>query len=247
MSDQCQILTVGQLLEGVRTVTETRNFKLQRYEVSTYDVKPAHCNCDVAEVQLNPVTETVDCKQLISHVMARGLAVHETAEECLSQSLWNLIQTLQNGDPFVEGKCNTGCTSVKHRAKAGSLWRFNSNGMLFHEEQVYISEEVSVRAEILKQHHDDALVRHFRVECTLELVACKYYWISMIKDVRAYIDLCDICQRVKVATHCPSGELQSLPQPGGLWQEVTMNFITDLPLSKHVRVNLDVDHRGMNN
>ena len=129
-------------------------------------------------------------------------------------------------------KCNAGCTPAKRKAKAGSPWRFDSKGLLFHSEQLYVPEEVSVRAEILKQHHDDVLAGHFGIERTLELVARKYYWISMIKDVKAYVASCDVCQRVKVPQHCPYGELQALPQPERPWQQVTMDFITGLPPSK---------------
>ena len=54
----------------------------------------------------------------------------------------------------------------------------------------------------------------------------------MIKDVKAYIASCNVCQRVKVPRHRPYGELQVLPQLEGPWQQVTMDFITGLPPSK---------------
>ena len=51
-----------------------------------------------------------------------------------------------------------------------SLWRFNSEDLLFHNKQVYVLKEESVRAELLKLHHNDVLVRYFDVERTLKLL-----------------------------------------------------------------------------
>ena len=113
-----------------------------------------------------------------------------------------------------------------------SLWRFNSEDLLFYNKQLYVSEEESVRAELLKLHYNDVLVRHFSVKKTLKLLTQKYYWIDMYADVKEYIALCDICQRVKVSQHHSYSEMQVLSQLKKLWKEVIMNFITDLSLSK---------------
>ena len=40
---------------------------------------PAQTTCDVAEVQLNPITGTAGCKQLVPRVVAKLMAAHETA------------------------------------------------------------------------------------------------------------------------------------------------------------------------
>ena len=50
--------------------------------------------CNITELQLNSVTETVDCKQLILCIIMRELSIYETAEENFNQSLQKLIQTL---------------------------------------------------------------------------------------------------------------------------------------------------------
>ena len=71
-------------------------------------------------------------------------------------------------------------------------------------------------------------MRHFSVERMLELLTQKYYWIDMYADVKEYIALCDICQRVKVSQHCSYSKMQVLSQSEELWREVTINFITDL-------------------
>ena len=123
---------------------------------------------------------------------------------------------------------------TKHRisTRKSILWRVNFKGLLFHEEQIYVSKEESVRAELLKCYHNDVLAEHFEVERTLELIDHKYYWSDMSKDVKNYVFSYDICQRVKVSRHCLYSKMQVLLQSERSWQKVTMNFITDLSLSK---------------
>ena len=54
----------------------------------------------------------------------------------------------------------------------------------------------------------------------------------MRKDVREYVKTCEVCQRTKVKRHLPYGALSSFPTPSRLWQEIILDFITGLPLSR---------------
>ncbi len=104
--------------------------------------------------------------------------------------------------------------------------------MIEYNESLYVSEDLSVKEELLKHHHNDSLARHFDADKISKLLDRKYYWKSMIKNVKEYIDTCDIYQRVKMKRHLSYDELKSLSQLTDLWKEITMNFITDLSSSK---------------
>jgi hypothetical protein len=54
----------------------------------------------------------------------------------------------------------------------------------------------------------------------------------MKKDIRSYIQGCDICQRNKVENIYPAGLLQPLPIPSQVWTEVSIDFIGGLPISQ---------------
>ena len=43
--------------------------------------------------------------------------------------------------------------------------------------------------------------------------------------------MCYICQNIAIPRHKPYGKLESLPVPEGPWQEVSLDFITQLPSS----------------
>lgn len=73
---------------------------------------------------------------------------------------------------------------------------------------------------------------HFRTKKTLEKVSRHYKWSGMAKDVADYCNDCLRCRRAAAAKHKPYGKLAPLPPPLRPWQEVTLDFITDLPPSK---------------
>lgn len=54
----------------------------------------------------------------------------------------------------------------------------------------------------------------------------------MSKDVRAYIRTCHSCQVSKPRHHRPFGLLVPLPVPSGPFQEISIDFVADLPLAK---------------
>ena len=60
-----------------------------------------HKDCNIAEKQLNSVAETVDCKQLVSHVIIKVLIIHKTIYDFSNKFIVELIKILQQEDEFV--------------------------------------------------------------------------------------------------------------------------------------------------
>ncbi len=112
--------------------------------------------------------------------------------------------------------------------------------MIKYNESLYVSEDLSVREKLLKRHHDNSLAKHFDADKISELLDCKYYWKSMIKDVKKYIDTCNICQKMKMKCHLSYDKLKSLSRFTNSWKEITMNFITNLSFSKWKEVVYDL-------
>ena len=51
----------------------------------------------------------------------------------------------------------------------------------------------------------------------------------MYQDVKMFVNRCAICQYNKYNTHSPYGLLQPLATPNQVWEEISMDFITNLP------------------
>jgi hypothetical protein len=91
---------------------------------------------------------------------------------------------------------------------------------------------VDEKARAIQVCHDSPLSGHFGARRTLEKLQRRYAWKGMRKDVEQYCKDCLICRKSTPARHRPYGPLQPLPIPDYPWEEVTMDFVTELPPSK---------------
>jgi len=66
---------------------------------------------------------------------------------------------------------------------------------------------------------------------TIELITQEYWWPGIIEFVKAYIKGCAVCQttKIKLPVKVP---LKPNKIPQGIWDTITMDFITDLPTLK---------------
>ena len=101
--------------------------------------------------------------------------------------------------------------------------------MLHYQGLLYVPE--IIQTELISRHHDNPLAGHFGIEKTRELIARKYYWPTLCHDVKDYVKGCNVCLASKAVRHKPYGDLQSLPIPTHRWKDLSMDFVTGLPVS----------------
>ena len=70
-----------------------------------------------------------------------------------------------------------------------------------------------IRSELIGKHYNDPLAGHFGIKKIQELLARKYFWPTLQKNVKAYIKGCHICLPSKAVCNKPYGDLQSLLIP----------------------------------
>ena len=133
--------------------------------------------------------------QCVPRTVVRIMAMHESAYGPESKSMIELIKALQEKDAFVRLR-RAGGPMDSRTAKAGE-WSFDTQGLLRCDGKLYVPKEGSAREELLMRNHDDPLAGHFGIDRTQDLISRKYFWRSMPKDIKEYIDSCDICQRTK--------------------------------------------------
>lgn len=108
-----------------------------------------------------------------------------------------------------------------------SEWQLKDDLLCF-KSKLYVPTGV-LRREAVRLNHDDPHAGHFGYLRTLELIRWKYYWPGISRDIKEYVDTCDTCHRIKLVRHKPYGTLNSLPSARGLFTDLTMHFITNMP------------------
>ncbi|MBW0580917.1 hypothetical protein O181_120632, partial [Austropuccinia psidii MF-1] len=72
-----------------------------------------------------------------------------------------------------------------------------------------------------------------RVEKTLKLIKRASYWDGMNQFIKDYVSSCQQCSRNKNIHHKKFGLLKPLQIPSGPWNSLSMDFITQFPLSNN--------------
>lgn len=62
---------------------------------------------------------------------------------------------------------------------------------MHHQGLPYVLEVI--QTELISRHHDNPLADHFGIDITRELIARKYYWLTLHRDVEYYLKGCNIC------------------------------------------------------
>ena len=188
---------------------------------------------------LQPVIDQAESLSRVGEepVMLRSRAAEAlegiTAYDAATTAIRDLICEAQRGSSEAQ--------ALRGRLNKGSLNKHWSDhdGVLKYEGRLYIPPVRAIREELLKRYHDDPYAGHFGALRTTELLKRRYHWPSMGDDVATYVKSCDICQKAKVKRHKPYGEMQPLPKPTRPWEEIAMDFMSGVPLSKRGEVVYD--------
>jgi transposase InsO family protein len=209
---------------------------LERHTLSQLEVGEA--SGELASYRVSAVVTgvttagTAECTQLVPRAVVVAAMSNETAYSTHSHLPPEFLRELQLGDAQAKAVREASEKQADSVSRAGSPWTEGEDGLLQHRNRAYVPSLTPLRREILRRYHDDPMAGHFGREKTLELIRRNYSWPKMNSAVDEYIDGCDVCQRVRARRHKPYGKLSSLPMPDGPWQELTWDFITDLPPSK---------------
>ncbi|MBW0579778.1 hypothetical protein O181_119493 [Austropuccinia psidii MF-1] len=107
----------------------------------------------------------------------------------------------------------------------------SSSQLLLFKDWVVVPNDSTIQLSILQKHHDSPLAGHPGQEKTLKLVKQDFHWSGMTQFIKDYVSSCQQCSRNKNIHHKKFGFLKPLPIPNGPWICLSMDFITQLPLS----------------
>jgi hypothetical protein len=109
----------------------------------------------------------------------------------------------------------------------------NVDGLWYFLDRVAVPADKALRKQIIAECHDHPSAGHLGVTKTLQRVARRFWWPHMGRSVHAYVVACSACQLNKPSSQAPAGLLQPIPIPGDKWEQMTMDLIPGLPLTKN--------------
>jgi len=103
---------------------------------------------------------------------------------------------------------------------------------MLKEGKVYVPKDDKLRAEIIRLYHDMSVGEHGGQWKTTELVTRNFWWLGISREVKQYMEGCDMCQRNKNCMQVPTGKLMLNSIPEKPWSHISADFITKLPLAQ---------------
>ena len=95
--------------------------------------------------------------------------------------------------------------------------------------QVVVPDDLDVKSLLVSELHSVPYSTHLGVQRTISKVRHYFWWKSMAGGIREFVESCPTCQLEKTDHTLRKGSLQSLVLPEAKWQEVSIDFIMDLP------------------
>ena len=91
---------------------------------------------------------------------------------------------------------------------------------------------LKLRQKIIAEAHDTNYGGHPGPERTYLKLSSEWYWPHMLKGIKSYIHDCKPCRRNKPRLTKTPGLLEPLKIPDARWQDISMDFILELPKTK---------------
>ena len=163
---------------------------------------------------------------------SKFFAIHATQTEPHDTLLRQRIKNAQSYDPEVSQALETILKNGDPSLTKGLQdWNLQ-DGIILHRGHIYVPKDADLRRDIVKRYHNHPAIGHPGRWKTYELVSRDFWWPGLSQFTRNYVDGCAICQSTKnkPRTRVP---LQPNPTPTDVWRSITMDFVTDLPISRN--------------
>ncbi len=108
------------------------------------------------------------------------------------------------------------------------------DNVLFKKSLLWVLKQMHMK--LLWKIHDQSSILHFDIRWIIDLVQCFYYWSDHWATIQQYIWNCYVCQRSKASWDDTNDLLQSLLISQQRWQDIAINFITELSLLKNYNI-----------
>lgn len=118
------------------------------------------------------------------------------------------------------------CLSTILDSHGPCLWR---DALLWYKGQLVVPASNELWTLIFQEFYATSKGGHSRFEKNYFHLSSSFYWKGLQKDVKSFVDVCDVWQHYKFSTLSPSGLFQLVLIPSVMWVDISMNFVEGLP------------------
>lgn len=105
------------------------------------------------------------------------------------------------------------------------------DGYLRYRGRLWIPSFEPLTTALIQETHDSVISGHPGRDATMALMTRQFFWPGMSQDVRRFVRNCDVCGRTTIWRTKKQGLLRPLPVPDRVWQEISVDYMVDLPES----------------
>lgn len=105
-----------------------------------------------------------------------------------------------------------------------------TNDLILHKGRIWLPQALPFTSTLLSEYHFTPTGGHMGIAKTLARLTENFYWKGIRQDVERFIASCVDCQHTKYETRKPAGLLCPLPIPLRPWEDLSLDFITGLPV-----------------
>ena len=126
------------------------------------------------------------------------------------------------------------CKSIRTAMAEGRAPGFHvdASGMLRYRGRIVVPEVEHWREMIMRESHCTPYSVHPGSSKMYKDLKQRFWWQPMKADVIQFVARCLVCQQVKAEHQRPSGLNKPLPIPEWTWTDISMDFVTGLPMSR---------------
>jgi hypothetical protein len=187
----------------------------------------------------NVITDALCRKAHCNYLPAVRLTGEESSTRVLpSLSLLNITLTPTLRDEIIAVQKNDeGIDHMKHGMKEGdpkvTCFREDAEGTLWFKERLVVSKKEALKKKILDEAHTSRYSIHPGSTKMDHDLRQQFWWTRMKHEAARYVSECDTYQKVKADYMKPGGLLQLLSILEWKWDDISMDFIADLPTMAH--------------
>ena len=217
---------------SVQALKATESDRLQSSSESESKTSPSPVQDQFISVSLSRTSQESQCTLLSSRSSI-------TIDHSLRERIYSLLLKENYYKEILEEMQRTGKNELK---RGQEKFKLQKKLLMIHVTgqpedvqywRVVVPDDLAVKSLLVRELHSVPYAAHPGVQRTIGKVRSYFWWRGMTGDIREFVESCPTCQLEKTNHTMKKGSPQSLTLPEVKWQEVSIDFITDVPAEKN--------------